>query len=78
SWINNFIMQDLNKELQEREQQIALLKRQLYILSSKFRQCEKHDEDPEYTQRYLESKTECHDCAGDKLVNKEKEIETNA
>ncbi|KLL03390.1 MAG: hypothetical protein MRERV_42c011 [Mycoplasmataceae bacterium RV_VA103A] len=64
---------------QELKQQITILKRQVYILSSKFRQCEKHDEDPEYTQRYLESKTECHDCAADKLTErKEKEIETNA
>ncbi|CAG8831517.1 30452_t:CDS:2, partial [Racocetra persica] len=41
---------------QELKQQITQLKRQLYILSSKFRQCEKHDEDPEYTQRYLANK----------------------
>ncbi|CAG8565677.1 31441_t:CDS:2 [Racocetra persica] len=41
---------------QELKQQITQLKRQVYILSSKFRQCEKHDEDKEYTQRYLENK----------------------
>ncbi|KLL02919.1 MAG: hypothetical protein MRERV_34c013 [Mycoplasmataceae bacterium RV_VA103A] len=63
---------------QELKQQITQLKRQLYILSSKFRQCEKHDEDPEYTQRYLASKTECHDCAGEKLIAREKETTQHA
>ncbi|CAG8558571.1 18908_t:CDS:2 [Racocetra persica] len=68
----------IKKKEQELKQQITILKRQVYILSSKFRQCEKHDEDPEYTQRYLATKTECHDCAGEKLIAREKETTQHA